>query len=69
MKLTDNKKKVLQVRVTEEELTLLKVASVSIGLTPSKLVRMFIDSTCNALKIKIDKGVINLEDYKAILND
>lgn len=63
------KTKTLQVRVSDDDLTLFKIAAYSIGQTPSQLVRMFIDTTTNALKLKIQKGEINLEDYKKLFND
>ncbi len=69
MKLTENKNKRLEIRVTEEELKLLKIAAFTIGQTPSKMLRMFIDTTINALKLKVQKGELKLEDYEAILND
>lgn len=69
MKTTDNKTARLAIRLTEDELDLLKIASFTIGQTPSKLVRMFIDTTINPLKLKIQTGEIKLEDYKAVLND
>lgn len=69
MKTTTNKDKRLEIRISEEDLKLLKVASYCIGQTPSQTVRMFIDTTINALKLKISKGEINLEDFKAVLND
>ncbi len=69
MKITPNKTKRIEVRLTEEELFLLKVSAYSIGQTPSSMVRMFIDSTINALRIKINLGEINLENYEAIFND
>jgi hypothetical protein len=39
------------------------------GLTPSKLLRMLADSSINAVKIQVEKGVINLEDFKTLFND
>lgn len=69
MKLTPNKTKRLEVRLTEEEFNLFRIASFSIGQTPSNMLRMFIDSTLNALRIKINLGEINIEDYETIFND
>lgn len=69
MKLTPNKTKRIELRVTEEELFLLKVSSYSIGQTPSSMLRMFIDSTINALRIKINLGEIKIEDFETIFND
>lgn len=69
MKLTDNKTKRLEIRLTDEELKLLKVCAWTIGQTPSSMVRMFINTTINALRLKIEQGEINLEDFEAVLND
>lgn len=65
----DNKAKIMHIRINEKDYELFQVAAVSIGQTPSQLVRMFVDTTINALKIKVQKGEINLEDYKTLLND
>ena len=69
MKTSTNKNKRLEIRIAEEDLKYLKVASHLMGLKPSQLVRIFVDTTVNALKIKIRKGEINFEDIQAILND
>lgn len=68
-KLTDNKTRRLEVRLSEEDFKLLKICAYTIGQTPSSMVRMFVDSTTNALKLKVRSGEIKLEDYEAILND
>lgn len=69
MKLTENKTKRLEIRLTEEDHKLLKICAYTIGQTPSSMVRMFVDTTINALKLKINKGEIRLEDFEAVLND
>lgn len=69
MKLSENKTKRLEVRLTDEDFKLLKICAYTIGQTPSSMVRMFVDSTVNALKLKVKSGEINLADYKAILDD
>ena len=69
MKTTENKTKRLEVRLTEEEMKLLKIASISIGQTPSELVRMFISSTIVGLKMKVQQGEIRLEDFEALLDN
>jgi len=69
MKTSTNKDKRLEIRISEEDLKLLKIASYCIGQKPSQMVRMFIDSTINGLKIKIKQGEIKIEDFEAILND
>lgn len=69
MKTTTNKNKRLEIRISDEDLKLLKVAAYCIGQKPSQMVRMFIDTTINSLKLKIKQGEINLEDFETILND
>ena len=69
MKTTENKTKRLEIRLSEEDLRLLKIASYCIGQTPSQTIRMFIDSTINGLKIKVKKGELKLEDFETLLND
>lgn len=69
MKLTPNKTKRLEIRLTEEDHKLLKICAYTIGQTPSSMVRMFIDSTLNAMKLKIKQGEIKLEDYEALFYD
>jgi predicted DNA binding CopG/RHH family protein len=69
MKTSKNKDKRLEIRISEEDLKMLKVAAYCVGLKPSQMIRMFIDTTINAFKIKVNKGEINLEDFQAILND
>lgn len=69
MKTAQNKTKRLEIRISEDDLQLLKVAAYCIGQNPSQMIRMFIDSTINGLKIKIKAGEIKLEDFKAVLDD
>lgn len=69
MKTSENKTARLEIRLTEEDLKLLKIASYTIGQTPSQIVRMFVDTTVNALKLKVKQGAIKLEDYEAIFDD
>ena len=68
-KTSQNKTKRLEIRISEEDLKLLKIASFCIGQTPSQTIRMFIDTTINALRVKVKQGEIKLEDYEAILDD
>lgn len=68
-KLTENKTKRLEVRVTEEDYKLLKICAYNIGQTPSSMVRMFIDTTLNQLKLQVKRGDVKLEDFETILND
>lgn len=69
MKTSKNKTARLEIRLTEEDLKLLKIAAYTIGQTPSSMLRMFVDSTINALRIKVNKGEIKLEDFESVLND
>lgn len=69
MKTEKEKNTRLEIRVNSEDLKLLKIASYSIGLTPSKMIRMFIDTTVTALKVKVKKGEIKLEDFETVFND
>lgn len=69
MKTTENKDKRLEIRISESDLKYLKIAAYLIGQTPSSMLRMFIDSTVNALKLKVNKGEIKLEDFESVLND
>lgn len=69
MKTSANRNKRLEIRISEEDLKLFKVAAYCVGLKSSQLIRMFVDSTINAFKIKIKNGEINLADYETILND
>ena len=65
----DKKNKVMQIRLTQADYELFQIASYTIGQTPSQMVRMFVDTTVNALKVKQQKGELNIEDYKTLLND
>lgn len=69
MKLTQNKDKRLEIRISDEDLKLLKICAYTVGQTPSKLVRMFIDTTINSLKLKIKQGEIRVEDFEGIFDD
>ena len=67
--LKEKKTERMEIRLTSNEMKLFKVASYSIGSTPSEMVRMFINSTINQLKIKVQLGEINIEDYESIFDD
>lgn len=69
MKVTENKDKRLTVRISDSDLRYLRVAAASVGQTSSQLVRMFVDTTVNAVKLKIRQGELKLEDYEAVFND
>lgn len=59
----------ITIRMTSEEKFLFSVAAYQAGLTPSKMLRMIMDASINAIKLQITKGEIDLEDYKKLLDD
>lgn len=65
----ENKTASITIRMTEEEKFLFQVASYQAGTTPSKMLRMIMDASINAVKLEVQKGVINLEDFKAMFNN
>ena len=65
----EKKTKSLTVRMTEEENTYFKIACYQAGTTPSKFVRQMMQSAINAVKVEEEKGVIKLEDFKAVLDN
>lgn len=69
MKTSENKTERLEVRLSPEDLKLLKIAALTIGQTPSEMVRMFISTTIVGLKLKVQSGEIKLEDFEALLNN
>lgn len=69
MKVSENKTERLEVRLTPEDYKLLKIAALTIGQTPSDMVRMFIKTTVVGLKVKINQGEIKLEDFETLLDD
>lgn len=69
MKASENKTKRLELRLTEEEHKLLKAYAYTIGTTPSAMMRMFISTSINAIKLKIKRGEFSLEDIESILDD
>ena len=69
MKTNPKKDKRLEIRITEDDYKYLKIASFTIGQTPSEMLRMFITTTVNSLKIKVNQGAIKIEDFEALFND
>lgn len=69
MKTTQNKTKRIEIRLTEQDYRLFKASARFIGTDASKLLRMFVDTTVNGIKIKIKQGEIKIEDIETILND
>lgn len=69
MKTSKNKTQRLEIRIAEDDLKLFRVACYMVGQKPSQMLRMFVDTTVNALKVKVKRGEVKLEDYEAIFND
>lgn len=67
--LSQNKNKTISLRIAEEDYKLLKVVAYMTGQSVSKYVRMYIDSSINALKMQIKQGKITNEDVETIFND
>lgn len=67
--IAEKKDKVVTLRMNTEDYKLLKIAAYTIGLTPSKLMRMLANGCINAVRIQIQKGQIDIEDFKTIFND
>lgn len=65
----EKKTESITIRMTEDEKFLLQVAAYQAGTTPSKMLRMVMDAALNAVRLEVQKGVINLEDFKALLNN
>ena len=65
----EKKTKTVSVRLSEEENMYFRIACYQAGSTPSKFIRMMINAAVNAVKIEVEKGAINIEDYKAVLDD
>lgn len=65
-KVTENKEKVVSIRVSEEDYQYLKVASFMVGMNVSQFVRTLTATTINAVKLQEKQGAINLEDFKTI---
>lgn len=65
----EKKTKTVSVRLSEEENMYFRIACYQAGSTPSKFMRMMINAAVNAVKIEVEKGAINIEDYKAVLDD
>lgn len=67
--LKEKKDKTMQIRISNDDYKLFKIASYTIGQKPSQMVRMFIDTTVNALRLKVNRGELKIEDYESIIND
>ena len=69
MALDKKKEKIVSLRMNEEDYKYLKVAAFTIGMTPSRMLRMLADSSINGIKIKVKQGQIKIEDIESICND
>lgn len=67
--ISENKTKVVQVRVSESDHKYLLIVAKIAGMTPSQYVRSLIQATVNAAKVQEQKGVLRVEDFEGILND
>lgn len=67
--IAEKKDKVVSLRMSKDDYKLFQIAAYTIGLTPSKFVRMLADSSINAVRVQIQKGQVNIEDFKTLLND
>lgn len=63
------KDKMLTLRMTKDDYRYLQIAAFTTGNTPSKLLRMIMDASINAVKVHIAQGKIKLADFQDILND
>ena len=69
MAINQKKEKIVSVRMTEDDYKLLRFSSKSIGVTPSKFLRMTCDSVILAVRLKINQGVLSYDDIETLLND
>lgn len=69
MAIEKKKEKIVSIRMNEEDFKYLKVAAFTIGMTPSRMLRMLADSSINGIKIKVKQGQIKIEDIESICND
>lgn len=65
----EKKTKTVSVRMSEEDNMYFRVACYQAGTTPSKFMRMMMQSAINAVKLQEEKGAINIEDFKTVLNN
>lgn len=69
MKIETKKTKKIEIRVSEEDYKILKVASFSMGQTISGMLRMIMQASINATKVQIQQGKIKIEDIETLLNN
>jgi uncharacterized protein (DUF1778 family) len=63
------KDKMITLRVSSEDYRYFQMAAFVTGQTPSKLLRLFMDSSINAVKLQISKGTMKIEDFQALLDN
>jgi len=63
------KDKMITLRVSSENYRYFQIASFVAGQTPSKLLRLFMDSSINAVKLQISKGTMKIEDFQTLLDN
>lgn len=65
----EKKTKTVSVRMSEEDNLYFRIACYQAGTTPSKFLRMMMQSAINAVKVEENKGVLKIEDFQAVLNN
>ena len=68
-KISENKTKKIECRISEADYKLLKVSAYMMGNSVSGLIRLLVQTAVNSLKLKIAKGELNLEDFEAVFDD
>lgn len=69
MKIENKKTKKVELRVSDDDYKILKIASFSMGQSVSGMIRMVCQATINATRVQIQQGKINIEDYKTLFDD
>ena len=69
MKTNKPKDKMITLRVSGEDYRYFQIAAFTTGSTPSKLLRIVMDASINAVKLQITQGKLKLEDFKTILDN
>lgn len=59
----------LEIRLKNSDYELLKATCYALGITPSKMLRMLIDSTLKGIKYQLDKEDTTVEDIKTFCNN
>lgn len=68
MKANSKKTERVEFRISEYDNILLTYTARMLGMTKSRYFKMILDSTLTPLKLRIQKGEINLEDLKTDIN-